>query len=152
MVVKQEKSPQGKMINTYLMVKEWQEGSTRQLVINQPAGHVENHETLEQAVIRETLEETAWQVKPTHILGIYSFTPTRESATYHRVCFICEPIRQEDRSLDQDIHSSIWLTKEEILSLPLRSALVRQCIEDYENGLIFPLSLLNNVHLTAYDN
>ncbi|WP_338040919.1 NUDIX domain-containing protein [Marinomonas algicola] len=151
-VVKQEKNRSGKTIKKYLMVKEWQEKPTKQLVVNQPAGHVENHETLEDAIIRETHEETGWQVNPTHLLGLYSFTPTKDSATYHRICFICEPIKKNQHTLDPDIESCTWLTREEILSLPLRSPLVEQCIEDYENGLISPLNLLNNVHLTAYDN
>ncbi|MFM2287453.1 MAG: hypothetical protein RL684_596, partial [Pseudomonadota bacterium] len=34
------------------------------LVLNQPAGHVEPGEDFIAAVMRETLEETAWQLEP----------------------------------------------------------------------------------------
>jgi len=131
------------------MVKEWQ---GKQLVLNQPAGHVENRESLENAVIREVLEETSWQVKPTQLLGIYSFTPSETADTYHRVCFVCTPLSKEHNNLDPDIDSCEWMTKEDILSQPLRSQLVSQCIEDFEKGLTFPLNLMNNSHLMAYDN
>ncbi len=131
------------------MVKEWQK---KQLVLNQPAGHVENKESLETAVIREVLEETGWNVKPIQILGIYSFTPEESADTYHRVCFVCTPINKAHNHLDPDIHSADWMTKKEILNHPLRSVLVSQCIEDFEKGHTVSLSLINNSHLMAYDN
>ena len=40
----------------FLMVSEYE---TDQLVINQPAGHVESNESLIEAVLREVKEETA---------------------------------------------------------------------------------------------
>ena len=43
------------------------------LVINQPAGHVEPGEDFIAAVIRETLEETAWQLEPEALLGVYTW-------------------------------------------------------------------------------
>ncbi len=49
-----------------LFVREHQDGA---LVLNQPAGHVEFGEDLMQAAYRETLEETAWQVEVTDLLG-----------------------------------------------------------------------------------
>ena len=134
------------------MVKERKGPLTNPLVVNQPAGHVESNETLEQAIIREVLEETGWEVKPTQLLGLYAFTPNKGHETYHRVCFICEPIKTAHSPLDPDIDSCAWLTKAEVYLHPLRSPLVKQCIEDFENGLTFPLSLLNNTYLSACDN
>jgi len=43
----------------FLMVKETKSG---QQVINQPAGHVEPGEDILQAALRETMEETGWEV------------------------------------------------------------------------------------------
>lgn len=40
-------------------------------VINQPAGHLGAGESLMEAVVRETLEETGWRFQPRGILGIY---------------------------------------------------------------------------------
>ena len=45
------------------------------IVYNQPAGHVEKGETLEQAAVREALEETGWDVRLTGFLGLYVYTP-----------------------------------------------------------------------------
>jgi len=45
----------------FLIVEERIQG---RLVINQPAGHVEDRETLLAAVIREAREETAWAFTP----------------------------------------------------------------------------------------
>ena len=128
------------------MVKEWQTHSDNPpvLVVNQPAGHVENNETLEEAVIREVLEETGWRVHPKNIIGSYSFTPYHGADTFHRICFACHAISKETNELDPDIQESIWMTKEQIMAHPLRSPLVRQCIEDYENAPTFPLTLINN--------
>ncbi|MFM8759295.1 MAG: NUDIX domain-containing protein, partial [Methylophilaceae bacterium] len=52
----------------FLMVEE---DTADGLRINQPAGHLEQGETLFDAVQRETLEETAYHFEPTELLGIY---------------------------------------------------------------------------------
>jgi ADP-ribose pyrophosphatase YjhB (NUDIX family) len=49
------------------------------LAFNQPAGHLEEDESLVDAVVRETLEETAYHFRPTHLVGIYHWKhPTKE--------------------------------------------------------------------------
>ena len=52
----------------FLLVEERAEGK---LVLNQPAGHLDEGESLLQAVVRETLEETAWHFTPEALLGVY---------------------------------------------------------------------------------
>ena len=52
----------------FLMVEERIAGES---VYNQPAGHLEDSETLTEAVIRETCEETAWHFEPQSVTGIY---------------------------------------------------------------------------------
>jgi len=70
----------------FLVVEESAEQG--QLVYNQPAGHVEKGETLEQAAIREALEETGWDVTLTAFLGLYVYTPAgNRDLTYYRACF-----------------------------------------------------------------
>ena len=50
----------------FLMVEELKGGRA---VLNQPAGHLDPNETLTEAAIRETLEETGWDVEPTGVGG-----------------------------------------------------------------------------------
>ncbi len=47
----------------YLLVEE-RDKSTGKLVYNQPAGHLEQGESLAQAALRETREETGWEAPP----------------------------------------------------------------------------------------
>ena len=54
--------------NKFLFVEEYVNDTK---VINQPAGHLEEHETLEEGCIRETLEETLYEVKVDYLVGIY---------------------------------------------------------------------------------
>lgn len=56
----------------FLLVRENVSGAT---VYNQPAGHLDPDETLLEAVVRETLEETRYRFKPTALQGIYRFKP-----------------------------------------------------------------------------
>jgi len=51
----------------FLLVREEVNG---RIVLNQPAGHLDPGESFEQAVIRETLEETAHRFTPSGLLGI----------------------------------------------------------------------------------
>jgi 8-oxo-dGTP pyrophosphatase MutT (NUDIX family) len=114
-----------------------------QRVFNQPAGHVEDRETLVAAVIRETLEETAWHFTPQYLLGIYLWRAPGSGRSTLRLAFIGSVADHEPaRSLDPPILATHWLTHEEILarSTALRSPLVITCIEDYLSGRRLPLA------------
>ena len=50
-----------------------EERANGQLVINQPAGHLEPDESLVEAAVRETREETGWNVRVTHMVGAYQW-------------------------------------------------------------------------------
>lgn len=112
---------------TYLMVEE---EDNHQRVINQPAGHLEPNETLLEAAVRETLEETAWRVSLTGLVGIYQYYSVHNDTTYLRFCFAADAIKAEARDLDPDIIAAHWLTKAEVIARPQRSPLVLQSIED----------------------
>jgi len=125
-----------------LMVKERSAG---QEVINQPAGHLENNETLLQAVIRETLEETRWQIRPQAVLGLYHYTSASNNITYVRVCFLAEPLEEDPTApLDPDIIEPLWLTPDQIRQrgAQLRSPIVVSAVDDYLRGISYPLSLV----------
>ncbi len=126
----------------FLLVEELAAGRA---VFNQPAGHLEADESLIEAAVRETLEETGWLVEPTAVTGIYLYTAPSNGVTYQRVCFAARTIRHTpERPLDDGILAARWLTREELASQPerWRSELVLRCIDDYLTGERFPLSLI----------
>lgn len=126
----------------FLIVEEESDG---RVVYNQPAGHLDEGETLMQAVIRETLEETAWHFQPEAIVGIYRWCSPLNGVTYVRVCFSgsCHG-HEAGRALDSGIRRVLWLTPAELGTLEdqLRSPMVLRCIEDYRAGRRYPLSLI----------
>lgn len=128
------------MGNRLLFVEERSEG---QSVLNQPAGHLDPGESLLDAVVRETLEESAWQVRPLALTGIYQLF--RPGIQFVRLCFLCEPLQHlPRRALDVDILGTHWLTRSELASCatPLRSSLVLRCVDDYLAGRRHPLDVL----------
>ena len=114
------------------------------IVYNQPAGHVDEGESIMAAAIRETLEETRWQVKLKHLVGIYIFTAPANNVTYHRYCFAAEAtVHQAESQLDDGILDAKWLSWEEIQQLDnLRSPLVKRCIKDHIDGKHYPLDVI----------
>lgn len=113
-------------------------------VLNQPAGHVDEREPILQAALRETIEETGWEVEITHLVGIYTYT-NPELITYYRFCYAARPLRQiPDAKLDHDIIGPVWLSLEELNARreQWRSPLVIKCVEDYIAGHRFPLDLV----------
>jgi len=115
------------------------------LAFNQPAGHLEEGESLIDAVVREALEETAYHFKPTHLVGIYNWKHPVKDVTYLRFAFGGELRGYEpDRPLDDGIVAARWLSLEEIkeTSARHRSPLILQCIEDALSGRAYPLDLL----------
>ena len=124
----------------FLMVSEYE---TDQLVINQPAGHVESNETLIEALLREVREETTWVVEPLHVVGVYRYRASTGDTEYLRVCYACNPIEKTDDVLDADIQSADWLTLDDIGRRPHRSHLVERCLEDYLNHQQAPLQFIS---------
>lgn len=127
----------------FLLVEEKADG---ELVLNQPAGHLDEGESLVQAVIRETLEETAWHFQPESVLGVYRWQHPTKGITYLRFAFTGHVTRQEEnRELDEEIVRTLWLSPEEIRteSARHRSPQVERCLNDYLAGRRYPLDLLN---------
>lgn len=128
----------------FLLVEEFAD-SDKQTVFNQPAGHLEKGESLVQAVIRETLEETAWQFSPEALVGVYRWPHPEKDLTYLRFAFTGSIVGHEpERVLDEGIVAAVWKTREEIVQLGprLRSPQVIRCIDDYLAGHRAPLDLL----------
>ena len=127
-----------------------EERSGGRVVINQPAGHLEDGETFLEAVVRETLEETAWRFEPQSLLGVYVWRPEHQHRTFLRVAFT-GTVSDHDpsRPLDRGILRTRWLTRDQLAETRtrLRSPLVTQCVDDYLAGTRHPLSLIS--HLIA---
>jgi 8-oxo-dGTP pyrophosphatase MutT (NUDIX family) len=120
----------------------------RGLVINQPAGHLEPDESLQEAALRETLEETGWDVRLTAFIGAYQWMAPETNRHYLRFAFAAEPVRHDpQRPLDDGIVQALWLTPSELLEARdrHRSPLVWQVVADCLAGSRQPLSLLRQV-------
>jgi 8-oxo-dGTP pyrophosphatase MutT (NUDIX family) len=118
------------------------------LVINQPAGHLEPDESLQEAALRETLEETGWDVRLTAFLGAYQWKAPETSRHYLRFAFAAEPERHDaSRKLDEGIVQALWLTPEELLAARdrHRSPLVWQVVADHLAGQRSALSMLQHL-------
>ncbi|HSH42831.1 MAG TPA: NUDIX hydrolase, partial [Arenicellales bacterium] len=129
----------------YLLVEEQIEGRR---VINQPAGHWEPGETLYQAVVRETLEETGWDFVPRGLVGIYQWAHPNGRDTFLRFAFHGEAVSNNPTlELDTEIQQVVWRSRQELRStnVPLRSPQVLRCIDDFERGARFSLDCLNVV-------
>jgi ADP-ribose pyrophosphatase YjhB (NUDIX family) len=132
----------------FLLVEEEDDG---RIVCNQPAGHLEQHESLVEGCRREVLEESAWHFRPHALVGIYRWsTPAlRPEAvvTYVRFAFCGElDAHEPGRKLDAGIARALWLDADEIRASRERhrSPLVLRCVEDYLAGRRYPLDLLTD--------
>jgi 8-oxo-dGTP pyrophosphatase MutT (NUDIX family) len=114
-------------------------------VFNQPAGHLEPDESIMDAAIRETLEETGWQVELSAFIGAYQWTAPETGQHYLRMAFAALPVQHfPSRELDQGIIAAHWLQPSEIIALSHRhrSPLVWKVIEDYLSGQRSPLAIV----------
>jgi len=126
----------------FLVVEEETDEGVR---LNQPAGHLEPEESLIEAVVRETLEETAYGFVPRSLLGVYRWRHPAKGISYVRFAFVGEVTGPETgRALDAGILRALWLTPAELSAQAARhrSPLVQRCIQDYLAGRRFPLDLL----------
>ena len=112
------------------------------LVLNQPAGHLEDRETLLAAVIRETREETAWRFHPQALVGTYLWRNPIDGRSFLRFAFCGEvDDHRPQQPLDKGIVRAVWLSQAELQAQAarLRSPLVMRCIDDYLLGKRQPL-------------
>jgi 8-oxo-dGTP pyrophosphatase MutT (NUDIX family) len=125
-----------------------EEAIAGRLVLNQPAGHWEEDESLIDAVRREVLEETGYGFAPEALTGIYRWDVPDRDLTYLRFVFAGEvgiaPVRD---TLDRNILRTLWLSPEELAAerARLRSPMVLRCVQDYLAGRRFPLEILSEI-------
>lgn len=115
------------------------------LVLNQPSGHWDAGETLQQGAIREALEETGWTVQLDSLIGIYDYQPPHLPYGFLRFAFAATAVSHDAaRALDTGIVRAVWLTREELLaeSHRHRSPMVLRCVDDYLAGRRIPLDFV----------
>ena len=129
-----------------------EESVAGQLVLNQPAGHLEPDESLVEAALRETREESGWDVRLTAFVGAYQWkAPPGDGGGgrhYLRFAFAAEPVAHDPgRPLDTGIARVLWMTPDELRAASgrHRSPLVWQAVEDHLSGRRHSLDLLRHV-------
>lgn len=130
----------------FLLVEETTDRGNR---FNQPAGHLEDGETLIEAVIRETLEESAYEFTPEALLGIYHWKHPHNDTTYLRFAFIGKvSVHYPMQELDDGIIRAIWMDIDKIREKHelMRSSQVLTCIEDYLAGKRYPLEVVTHLY------
>lgn len=116
--------------------------------INQPAGHWEPEESLIDAVIRETREETAHSFRPEFLIGVYRWKKPQTGTVFLRFAFGGTLLGHDPaQPLDQGILRFLWLTRAELAAAEAahRSPLVSLCVRDYDAGVRYPLHLLQHL-------
>ena len=128
----------------FLLVEEREKN---RVVFNQPAGHLEENESLIAAIQREILEETGLTLVPDFLSGIYYFHRPDLKLYFLRFCFVIE-LKQllQGQPQDDEIINTHWFTLEQIKAknAQLRSSMVLECVEDYLAGNKIPLSQLKS--------
>ncbi|HJO36905.1 MAG: NUDIX hydrolase [Pseudomonadota bacterium] len=128
----------------FLLVDEWAGGRR---CFNQPAGHLEPGESLLQAVVRETREETGCLFEPQALIGIYQWQARGEGKSFLRFTFCGQAgAPAAGAVLDEGIVGTRWCSRQEILEaqLPLRTPLIARSVRDYLAGRRFPLEVIDD--------
>jgi ADP-ribose pyrophosphatase YjhB (NUDIX family) len=123
----------------FLVVHELKHGQLWYL----PAGRVEPGETIVDAAVRETLEESGLRVTVESVLRI-EHSPAPGGARV-RVFLVARPLDDAPPRATPNEHSleARWVTLDELASLPLRDAEVRDVFEHVaRGGPVYPLALL----------
>lgn len=124
-----------------------EEETSSGLAFNQPAGHLEEGESLIEAVKREVLEETAWQFEPEHVVSVQLWRRNSASPSFLRICFAghCHSF-DPNQALDEGIIATHWLSRTEVEAKigQLRSPLVLIGIDEFLSGRRYPLTLLES--------
>ena len=132
--------------NKILMVKEAKKKCYGQW--NFPAGHVDEHELITEAAIRETYEETGCKVKLTGVLPI-SCIDFENGETSIIVKFTADIVEESIKFDTEEILDVQWLDIKDVKNMTEQELRVYdtniQILKDFEDGKIYPLDIFNNI-------
>ena len=119
--------------NKYLLVKENPNGN---LVYNLPAGHVDKDEQLEVAAIRETKEETGYDVRLIEQIALYH--ETAPQSVKH--IYLAEIVSGKEQAQEDEILEAVWRSFDEIRVLEENGEMcapwVFDVINKFENKVV----------------
>ena len=118
----------------FLLVEEY---ASNRRVLSQPGGHIEAGESPEQAVERETLEETGCDVVCGDLVGVYLWIQPQSRQQFLRIVYTAEFLGCDDhRPLDTGIIARRWMSLDDIerSQSTLRSPAVLRCVKDHVSG------------------
>ncbi|MDH5622407.1 MAG: NUDIX domain-containing protein [Gammaproteobacteria bacterium] len=139
--------------NRYLLVEEYSMGNR---VFTQPGGHIESGESPEEAVERETLEESGCEVRCEDLIGVYLWIHPQTRQQFLRLVYAARYLDYlPDAPIDPNIIGRRWFSLQDLEDRKkvLRSPAVLRCVKDYAAGirqsdalLTGMLPLQQNVH------
>lgn len=95
----------------YLIVEERASGM---VVVTQPGGHIEANESPDEAVVRETLEETGCHIEVDSLLGVYLWIHPRTRQNFLRIVYVARFLSEDkSRPLDEGVHAVHWYSLED---------------------------------------
>lgn len=135
--------------NKILMVKEAKEQCYGQW--NFPAGHVDEHEKITDASIRETYEETGCKVKLTGVLPICS-VDFKNGETGIMIRFTADILEENIKYDTNEILDVQWLDIEQVKNMTEKELrgydTSIQFIKYFQENKVYPLEIFND---TKYD-
>ncbi|MFV9685978.1 NUDIX domain-containing protein [Pantoea sp. ARC607] len=111
---------------------------------NQPAGHLEADETVQEAAARELYEETGIAAQMHYFIGIHQWIAP-DSTPFVRFLFGVDLAEKAPaQPHDSDIDCCWWLPPAQILTASnLRSPLVAESVRLWQQGIRYPLHLVS---------
>jgi ADP-ribose pyrophosphatase YjhB (NUDIX family) len=130
----------------YLLVREAKPAARGRFAL--PAGKLEPDETLQEAAIRECLEETGLEVRLERLLGLYHCPRTSEGFAVVNVVFAARATGGEART-SADHPELRWCSRADVAELSvaglLRGRHVERAIDAHAAGVHLPLDLVELV-------
>ncbi|MCH7759743.1 NUDIX domain-containing protein [Patescibacteria group bacterium] len=118
---------------------------------NQPAGWLDNFESIAAGAKREAEEETGLKIRLTGFLGVYSLhKPKRQ---HHAVKFIfsAKPLTAKIKLNPSEIMDAKWFTLEEIRELKRKRVLrdydIINEVEDFQTKKFYPIKVTENIKI-----
>lgn len=119
-----------------LMIKEGKNNYGQRGTWNFPAGHAEENESLKQAAVRETLEESGFQVKLDGVLAI------QKNVLNLIVFFAGSRISEEAIRPEEYTDEVKFVSVEDMKSLPMRFPVLIEVAKKAVAGKVFPLDVI----------